>query len=39
VLFIISKDSSAFSNEPHHPNVNMDTVLNFKVPLYYMAGK
>ena len=39
VLFIISKDSSAFSNQPHHPNVNMDTVLNFKVPLYYMAGK
>jgi SAM-dependent methyltransferase len=37
VLYIISKDPSSFSDGPHHPNVDVDTILNFKVPLYFMA--
>jgi SAM-dependent methyltransferase len=37
VLYIISKDPSAFTSTPHHANVDMDTVLNFKVPLHPMA--
>ena len=39
VLYIISKDPSSFTSSPHHANVDMDAVLNFRVPLHPMTEK
>jgi len=36
VIYIISKDPSAFCNDSRHANVNTHAVLNYKVPLYRM---
>lgn len=38
VLFIITKDPDAFSADTR-PNVTIDALLNFRVPLYKMSGE